>query len=825
MRIRIALGATLGLAAAFAFVWLQFRAEAIAQDVSPIDPKIAQDVSPEEPAAESPEAFGSIQVFSGSEAESIPLPESIGNVAVFAEDAKTATAKSEPADPFADDAPPARTSNPFPPGVESVDSDSESYDPFSSAGAKLQSEPSGLVDAFASDSETESADFGSSMKEQPIRIIRLRTVRAAEVGSIIESLFHEEADRRHWFLSMEDQSNSLIFKGPARDFDQFKKLANELDRLAETPVDPRKKTQSWPVPHAFDDSPETPSRARAAEWPIRIIRLRHLKAENFTGIAWNLAESQNSETQLRIFYEAATNSVVVRGPAAEISQVEQLAQQIDQPAIGAGGGEFADSTFDLIDDSGNRDVLVATGNLDWQDFDGPAVQTQRMREYVAHHDQESVRLASEIRSLRRQHSSNHPKLAEARQKLEDILEASFKLRLQLQGLEVAAIKSKLADIESRVQRRSQLRQQIINRRLRELLGEKDDLSWEVARSGPVQPNRWTGDHLPPPDSFVDESTADFVDLVPESDAVEEDLVPPTPYAGEIRKVVTDAGTRVPAQPVAELSPGVESESETASSNIRKPVIDDDFEIVGREVPAETPVTSRPQNGLNDSSRNEDATWQLELIVAEHAVEVSSLKVDRIKSRLSKSMESDQEEDLKYELQLAMLESDQAKRLLEQKRRWIGVQRKSLEVNIRYLEKSVALARSEYELMIETLKNVPGSVPVSEVRRQELEIQKAELRLEQAESDLDVFEVENRTSRTSGTTRSTPGVPAAKNKPAEAEPRFGPGTGASRDLINKGTPIEPGITLPEANLPTPSAKPLTPVETPSSSDKPLPGPSS
>jgi len=577
MKIRIAFGAVLGLAAAFAFVWLQFRAEAIAQDVSPVDPS-ADSISP----------FGSSQVFPEPDAESPASSEPAGNTAVFAEDASAAfaedvnVANEEPAtlDPFGDDTPPTRSSKRSASGLELVEPDSASYDPFSSDETKA---PASAVDEFGFDSGSDSHDFGSSIKEQPLRIIRLRTVRAVEVRSIYVDLFHDEHGRPRWFLSTEAQSNSLIFKGPANYFDQLKKLASELDRLSETPFAPRKKTQSWPIPHAFDDESENGSPADVGQWSIQILRLRHLKAADFKGIAWGLAKSQNSQPQLRITYEHATNSVVIRGPAAEIKQIEQLAQQIDQPAIG--GGELMDAASGLPADSENLDVFNTNETSDWQEIDGPTVQTQRMREYVAHHDQESVRLASEIRSLRRKYSSNHPKLAEARQKLEDILEASFKIRLQLQGFEVAAIKSKLADIESRVQRRSQLRQQIINRRLHELLGEKDDLSWEVARTGPALPSRSLDDLLPSPGVALDQDSTDFGDLVPGSDAVEEDLVPPTPYAGEIPRLEPGAVPRVPSQPVAEFPIGVEPDSETASGDFLKPDIAADSEIVGREVPA------------------------------------------------------------------------------------------------------------------------------------------------------------------------------------------------------------------------------------------------
>ena len=264
MRIRIAIGVVFGLAAAFAFVFLQFRAEAMAQQVSVVE-EVTQQVSPEEPLANETNPFGSNQVSSDSEVQLPAVSDSAGTTAVFAEDEKVVNEEPATSDPFSDDTPPSRSSKPLPPGGQSVDSDSESYDPFSSAGTKVPSEPSGAADAFASEFESGGDDFGSSLKEHPLRIIRLRTVRAVSVRAIIENIFQEEANKQRWIIRTEEQSNSLIFKGLADQFEQIKRLVTELDRSAATPVDTQKKTQSWPVPHGFVDASEDGSRVDAGQ--------------------------------------------------------------------------------------------------------------------------------------------------------------------------------------------------------------------------------------------------------------------------------------------------------------------------------------------------------------------------------------------------------------------------------------------------------------------------------------------------------------------------------------------------------------------------------
>lgn len=767
MRIRIALGATLGLVAAFAFVWLQFRAEAIGQDVSPKDP-----------AADSISPFGSEQVLPERETELPALSEPAGTTAVFAEDAANAIEESATSDPFSDDTPPTQTSKPRSPGVESVDSGSEAYDPFSSAGAKLPSEPSDAFDVFDSGSEPGSAAVGSAMKEQPLRIIRLRAVRALDVRSIFVDIFHEEQGKPRWFLSTESQSNSLIFKGPASYFDQLKKLASELDRLTESPVDRRKVTRSWPVPHAFYVSDSSPQQ------PIQILRLRYLKAGDFVGIAWELAKSQNSQTQLRIAFEHGTNSVVLRGPAAEISQVEQLAQQLDQPPIGPAAGDLA-VLPDRPSEGSSRDPFAFDSKTGWETLQAPTDLAKQLREQVAQLDTRSVDLAREIRALQKRFAGQHPKLIDARDELESLLEKAFQSRIQIQSIEVSILKDRLQNIESRVHQRAQLRKQIIDRRLHELLGEKDDLSWEVAQTSPVLPAR-SLDEIPSLPGPEEEEPIARDTWSPRKEGTDE-LDPPTPYVGEIPSIEADTST----EPQGRYALDEVLDAASEPDILPGPIADEPLDIVDRIVPttSDAELSAPPAGFVLPTPDQGKAVRQQELIVAENVVEISSLKVERIQSRLKKVKDAEQAEELKYELRLATLALDQARKLLEQKQRWIEAQRNSMKVNIRLMEKNLEVMETEYKLILDASRKVPGSVSDSEVRRHALEVGKAELQLQQAVADLKVFEVENQSSRTSQTKPLTYQNPPSVTKPILAEPDSSFGISESRDSIKKVVPTE------------------------------------
>ena len=697
-------------------------------------------------------------------------------------------------DPFASDTKSSEFSQPIPVNdAERRKADDGGFDPLSSS----ESSRSESVDGFDSGSGNDGVEgerFRSEPTQPPLRIIRFRNVRANDVRSVVLGIFNEEADKQRWFLTTENQSNSLICKVPADKFEQIKRLAEGLDGLAATGVDVGKKTQSWPIPHVFNDGPDGGEETDSHQWQIRIVRLQFVRANDFASIARDLARRQNANSQLQLDSEPTTNSVVMRGPLAEINQVEQLAQQLDQSSAGAVASADAVSPF-ASPQASTSEVF----DFAWKALQPPTDQARQLREQVRRIDERSVALAREVRDLQKNHSSQHPSLKAVRGDLLTLLEEAFEKRLQLQGIEVALLNNRLREIESRVQQRAQLRQQIIDRRLHELLGENDDLSWEVVQTGPVLPSGSPIDVLHPPGSSPDNSRAKSVDFVKNSPYRDDTSVPPTPYTGEITNVPTGIEAKLPQQRKTVSLLG----DAPATHFPAQPEPAAAFGVVDRVLPGELLENPQAQNPLTFPSRNEGATWQQELIVAENTVETAGVKVDQVKSRLSKIKNPDQAEHLEYELQLAELALDQARKLLDQKHRWIEAQRNSLRVNIQYLEKSLEAAKAEYEIMIQANKKVPGTVPEVELRRTSLEIEKAELRLKQAVADLAVFEVENRTSRTSGATRPTNQTPtwgpAAKNKPAVAEPRFNSGIDIIDGPINEGVPIKKEPSSPDSEV--------------------------
>ena len=498
MRIRIALGAVSGLTAVSAFVWLQFRVEALAQDVSP---------ESSEPLPALSDPFESdISVVPGESAELI-----------------------KPSDPFA----------PASDETEAFGFDEESPDDSSIGSNAFVAEPS-----------------QAPRPKQQFHIIRLENVPIELVYSVVISLFVTNGEGAEFVLSMEARSNSLFFRGPADKFKQMTELTAEIDRLAIDQLDARRIAYSCPIAHTVIRDNDDTSTPENGDWPIRIIRLRHAEAPEFLDIARNWITDQTNDSQSILMAAPSLKTVFLRGPMAAITQMEELAKLLDEAtshksetdlnASRFGASQEPYRSLDANFDS-DLDLDMATG---WQVVEAPADQTQRLRQQITTLDRQSIQLAGEIRTMQRTYSPRHPEIAKARARLTAQLETSFQSRLELQSLEVSVLKSRLQQIESAVQQRAQLRKQIVNRRLNELLGLKSELSWEVTQASPTSTSTLSEDilHLPgldnvppptdypePPKGSSPESSRSFV--APRPSVIAERM--PTPQDS----ATVDAGSR------------------------------------------------------------------------------------------------------------------------------------------------------------------------------------------------------------------------------------------------------------------------------------------
>lgn len=604
--------------------------------------------------------------------------------------------------------------------------------------------PSGTVPVSADSDDARSAE---SYSEHKLQIIRLRNVSAESAYEVVGDMFEYTPKRSSWFLEILDQTNSLIVQAPVKLVEQVRELAEELDRVnPRDNVDYGSTLDVYEIPDVSLKYSKSVARSSSVPLLIRTLKLRNADARSFQIIAENLLEQQHVDSDVDLSCEPATNRVIVRGPGNLVDLVQQLAEKIDRSVVSAAAADVSLQSPDHVDSSESpypADEQLAARMTD-SDFES---ESRRLHEQIAQLDAESVNLASEVRSLQKQFGKQHPKIAGARGQLKSLLEKSFHTRLRLQEQQVAAVRNRLSRIESQVQQRSRLREQIIERRFRELLDEDDNLSWSVSETGRGS-------------SSVDPVVA----LEPAGGA----------DASAKRYPATVAGAR-PQDAASGVSlPTTEAESGPAGL----PVIDDIAEMT---VPPGTPVRrgSFPLHAAADAGLNA-ATPQQELIMAQHALEIARLKLERAESQLERWKQGSLErEQARFEREIAQLELARSQQLLDETRRRLDAQREVLRLELLQRQNRVDAAMAVYEQSIEVNDRSPGAVSESELRRLRLDLESARLDVEAVNAELMRFE------RISGSTETTAPVeqsPVSFDGPAEidvpAEPVV-PGTNASR----------------------------------------------
>ena len=133
-----------------------------------------------------------------------------------------------------------------------------------------------------------------------------------------------------------------------------------------------------------------------------------------------------------------------------------------------GAGE---NTFFLEDNlRGLRDGLAVFG--DGNGFAWHMDGSMKERAEISKMDMESRRLAMRVRQ-----AEDDAERAELEQELQTLLEDIFERKQALRDEQIAALQKQIDEVAAARQERQQNRQQIIERRLKELLGERDVYDW------------------------------------------------------------------------------------------------------------------------------------------------------------------------------------------------------------------------------------------------------------------------------------------------------------------------------------------------------------
>lgn len=244
-----------------------------------------------------------------------------------------------------------------------------------------------------------------------------------------------------------------------------------------------------PVRESQKSSAEAAGSTSSASDPmVKLFRLQHVRAEEVGDFLKQLYKSPSVEFGA----VRSSNSLVVRGEESLLSEIEALVVRLDEtttpddksPGTGsskmpanpnATGKKPAD--FRVTTSPGQR-ILAGAGG-------GSAEKWKKLYEEA---EQRAAAIARQLRELQARGSAKEVHLAELRTQLRAAVADAFSARQSAQFAELAELQSRTGQIQQTLSMRSTLKDQIIDRRVEDLLNPA--LKWDS--DGQAQPNEIPG---------------------------------------------------------------------------------------------------------------------------------------------------------------------------------------------------------------------------------------------------------------------------------------------------------------------------------------------
>ena len=405
--------------------------------------------------------------------------------------------------------------------------------------------------------------------------------------------------------------------------------------------------------------------------------------------------------------EPRTNTLILRADTSTLRDILQLVERLEETqrevTTEAGRAAVRSDVQDMVEveqalltpvetqqNIGQQQQTVrrnqmsqsTTSRFGLSDPDG-AMQWSTLQQFEV----ESHAIARNLQAALTMYADEHPEVRQMREQLRLVLEQAFQLRADAQQREVDSLTRRLETVRGRLRRRGELRDQIIDRRLTELTGAGDETVWAPAptatiprvgapqqRTGQLSPSNRQPNFAPVPTTS---GQLDRDDLNTPSSTVSED---PLRATSETRLETTGSLIPVPVNglPGAALST---------------------FDLLIRQRLAESRVQA--QVAESDYQR---------LSVLRQTGAISQAELQKSQNELAK----------------ANVTFEETKRLLE-------LQLKTLASRVQLAEKSVQLAQHEVDLAELANEKIPGAIPLTEILKLALEVERARTVLSELKS--------------------------------------------------------------------------------------------
>ncbi|MBS0263585.1 MAG: hypothetical protein JSS02_16710 [Planctomycetes bacterium] len=262
------------------------------------------------------------------------------------------------------------------------------------------------------------------------------------------------------------------------------------------------------------------------EMQIKVFHLAQVEAQQTKSNLLELFDEKIRETSTTIVADDRTNSLIIRGQPEFLLMLEALVEKLDregQPRVpaGKGGGAGADAGGGGMSGASDADLMLGSRRPSNPppvlNFDDATVrQIERLRQAIAEETGDSEVPQAELRKLK----------AELRTQVE----ANFRARERWQLDQLTEIRRRLDEIEKNVNARRKRANEIIDRRVADLLDSErrghETGPWKKPRAAVMGPSRGdgvpngqaTGTGTPPVvgKTFANDSPADLAPITAES---------------------------------------------------------------------------------------------------------------------------------------------------------------------------------------------------------------------------------------------------------------------------------------------------------------------
>ena len=345
-----------------------------------------------------------------------------------------------------------------------------------------------------------------------VRSIEVKYIKASEVATTLEKSFG-------FLFTANDSINRIYAWVPDENWPEVEAVLDTiLDDAKEhraKEATRRKEIQPFSRPRELDPVERVPEktgtvrgRQKTTEWietaegrrqassnsddVLKVFPIRHCHAEDISDGIYQLLPSLKLTEDDEVLIESmpGKNRLVVRGSSEMVAKIGECIAALDQPAVNddrSVATDYFDRRSDLeqtksgFGQSSTTSVVPATSLFGQSSLDSKPLRQFRVSELTTENIQRkrseyetteklAASTASELRTVSDPQSETAQQL---RVKLETVVSKAFNERQKLQLMELTAQQEKLKHLQRQIQDRQKLADEIVGRRMEELLDGND----------------------------------------------------------------------------------------------------------------------------------------------------------------------------------------------------------------------------------------------------------------------------------------------------------------------------------------------------------------